>query len=270
VADPAELRDYLSRRHRRLHTYLRVLLPDAAEAEAALDDVVSRIGTRATEAPAKDRDGWIEGIARAVAADRRKRGVGAFSDDLFRQLADLAGPVLDQIERTYGNLPELLRQLPPPERELLHRRYELGLTAEQMGASEGRPVSTVVRDLTGLHETLVSALRRSGEPAAPGGAADLGRLTHQLLDGTMSDDSRIVFETLLLADPPAQTHYIRHVALVTELTWKYGGVPPVPEWPAPTESPRVSRREKIVTGAFIAACTVVIVFLILLFAGFIK
>jgi DNA-directed RNA polymerase specialized sigma24 family protein len=270
VADPAELRDYLSRRHRRLHTYLRVLLPDAAEAEAALYDVALRIGTRADEAPTKDRDGWIEGIARAAAADRRKRGVPAFSDDLFRQLADLAGPVLDQIEGPYGNLAELLKHLPPPERELLHQRYECGRTATQIGDSEGRQVSTVVRDLTGLHETLVSALRRTGEPASPGGAADLGRLAHQLLDGTMSDDSRVVFETLLLADPPAQTHYIRHVALVTELTWKYGGAPALPEWPAAPEAPRASRREKIVTGAFVAACTIVLVFLILLFAGFIK
>ena len=76
----------------------------------------------------------------------------------------------------------------------------------------------------------------------------------QLLDGTISDDGRMVLETLLLADAAAQAHYHRHAVLVAELTWHYGGpraLPPLPPQPA---SPALTAREWIVTYAFVAAC----------------
>ena len=111
--------------------------------------------------------------------------------------------------------------MPPPERDLLRRKYELGMTTEQIALAENRPARPVSRDLVGLHATLVSAFAKrvpDSGPEPPGGAADLGRLTDQLLDGTITDDGRLVLETLLLADAAAQAHYHRHVALAAELT----------------------------------------------------
>ena len=52
---------------------------------------------------------------------------------------------------------------------------------------EDRPPPVVARDLMLLHGTLVSALHDEmpdGGPPPPGGAADLGRLTFQILDGS--------------------------------------------------------------------------------------
>ena len=91
----------------------------------------------------------------------------------------------------------------PPEKELLRRKYELGMTLEQIALAENRPANAVAREITSLHTSLVSALRQSlndSDLPPPGGAADLGRLTDQLLDGTITDAGRLILETLLLAD----------------------------------------------------------------------
>jgi hypothetical protein len=214
---------------------------------------------------------WSDGIARQVAADRRKMVTPLpFSDDLFRQLADSAGPILDQSEERPAALARVLNRLPSPERELLRRRYALGLTAEQMATAESRPAAAVARELTALHGILVSALREElpdTGPEPPGGAADLGRLSDQLLDGTITEDGRLVLETLLLADAPAQVHYHRHAALVAELTWKFAGPPDLPD-PPRTEPRPVTAREWAVTVAFIVAVLAVIAFAVLRLYGY--
>jgi DNA-directed RNA polymerase specialized sigma24 family protein len=270
VTDDATLRELINWHHRRLYMFLRSLLPAAAETEAALRTTERQIWDRARDVRPEKFVETANGIARRVAAERR-RTPGSFSEDLFRQLADFEGPSLEVIEKRRAALGEVLEQLPPPERDLLRRKYELGMTPEQIALSENRPVKSVNRDLVGLHASVVAALRErvpDRDPEPPGGAGDLGRLTDQLLDGTITEDGRLVLETLLLADAAAQAHYHRHVALVAELTLRFRGVPPVPEPPVP--SPRVSRREQVVTWAFVAACVVVFLFLILLFTGLLR
>jgi len=268
LPDPATLRELVKRHQRRLYLFLRALLPAAPRAEEALADATIVLWDRGPNVRPEHFTDLVDRVAREVAAER----VSPFSADLVRQLADSAEPFLDPSDKRPAALAELLGQLPPPERDLLRRKYELGMTAEQIGLAENRPASAVQRDLVGLHAILVSRLREvipDLGPEPPGGAADLGRLTDQLLDGTITDDGRLVLETLLLADAAAQAHYHRHVALVAELTMRFRGLPPVPE-PSLAPGPRVTRREQIVTGAFVAACVVAFVVLILLFTGHLR
>jgi DNA-directed RNA polymerase specialized sigma24 family protein len=266
LSDPATLRDLVERHQRRMYLFLRALLPAAAD--AALIEATVQLWTRGRDVRPHKFTELVDRIAAEVAAGQRP----PFSADLVRQLADSAGPLLDQCEKRQAAVSRLLDQLPPPERDLLRRTYELGMTVEQIGVAERRPAGAVQRDLVGLHVNLVSRLLESipdGGPAPPGGAADLGRMTNQLLNGTITDDGRLVLETLLLADAPAQAHYHRHVALVAELTMRFRGLPPIPE-PPPAATPRLTRREQIVTGAFIAACVTVFLVLILLFTGHLR
>jgi RNA polymerase sigma factor (sigma-70 family) len=271
VPDDATLRDLLSRHRRRLYVFLRALIPAGPETDAALQESVLQIWDRAGDVRPDEFADFAEGIARKVAAERRK-SPGHFSEDLFRQIAESAGPSLDLVEKRSAALSGLMDQLPAPDRDLLRRRYELRMTPDQIALAENRPVSAVNRDLAGLHASLVSALRErlpDAGPEPPGGANDLGRLTGQLLEGTITDDGRLVLETLLLADAAAQAHYHRHVALVGELTLRFRGPPPLPEPPA-SAAPRVSRREQVVTWAFVGACTIVFLFLIFLFTGWLR
>jgi DNA-directed RNA polymerase specialized sigma24 family protein len=255
LPDSAATQDVISQRQRQLYLFLRALLPRAADTEAALHETLIRIVGRNIRPEAFAES--AERIAREVAAERQP----PFSADLLRQLVASIGPFLELAEKRPAALEEFLHQLPGPERDLLRRKYELGMTTEQIALAENRAVSSVSRDLVGLHATLVSALRSAlpdSGPEPPGGAADLGRLTDQLLDGTITDDGRLVLETLLLADAAAQAHYHRHVALAAELTMRFRGLPPIPEVSREeNRRGRVSRREWVVTAAFVAACLAV-------------
>jgi DNA-directed RNA polymerase specialized sigma24 family protein len=270
VPDLAAAQDLLRRHHRRLYVYLRALLP-GTDVGGPLADVATRIVRQAKQAPADHLTDWADGITRQVAAERRKTiNPLPFSDDLFRQLADSAGSILDLSEKRPAALAEVLRQLPPPERDLLRRKYDLGLNAQEIAFADGRPVAMVARDLTALHETLVSAVRESlpdAGPEPPGGAADIGRLSDQLIDRTITEDGRLVLETLLLADAAAQLHYHRHAALAAELTWTYGRAPALPEATPEPPTHRLSTRERIVTAVFVIAILAVIIFVVLELAG---
>jgi RNA polymerase sigma factor (sigma-70 family) len=269
VPDADQHRDLLSRHHRRVAHYLRTLLPDAADAKAALRETILRIRTQGYAGSDRGFEAWADGVAREVAAARRKAASRVpFSEDLFRQLADVPRPSAERAEARTRALAESLAQLPPPDRDLLRRKYGMGLPVEQIAATDGRPTGAVVRDLASVHESLLSALRTAvpdGSPEPPGGAADLGRMADQLLDGTITEDGRVVLETLVLADVPAQAHYARHAALITDLTWAHRGEPPLPE--PPPEPPGLTRREQMVTVAFIVCCTIAVLIVILLFTG---
>jgi RNA polymerase sigma-70 factor, ECF subfamily len=269
VPDADELRDLLARHHRQLAHYLRTLLPDATDAEAALRETVLRIRSRGYAAQDRGFADWADGVAREAAVARRKVAPGVpFSDDLFRQLVDLPAPPVDRAEVRARGLAESLAQLPPTDRDLLRRKYGMGLTVDQIASTDGRSTAAVVRHLASVHESLLSELRAAvphGGPEPPGGAADLGRMADQLLDGTITDDGRVVLETLLLADVPAQAHYARHAALITDLTWTFRGEPALPE--APSKPPALTRREKVVTAAFVVCCTIAFLIIILIFTG---
>jgi DNA-directed RNA polymerase specialized sigma24 family protein len=269
VPEPAEVRELVRRCQRRLYTYLTALLP-GDDANAAVVATIERIGFERDRAPTDGFAEWGDEVARQVAAERRKTtNPLPFSDDLFRQLADSAASILANCDFRPRALEEVLHQLPPPERELIHRRYELGLTPEQIAVADARPTATVQRDLAGLHESLVSALRSTAPdsgPEPPGGAADIGRMSDHLLDGTVTDDGRLVLETLLLADAAAQTHYHRHAALFADLRWKFAGPPAIPELPVARPG-GLSAREWTVTAIFILAVLAVIAFAVLRLTG---
>ena len=259
MPEAVHTRELVPSQRRRLRVFLRALLPAATDAENALKETLRRIAERSREASARDAGAWVESIARQVAQEQRKAAVTVpFSDDLFRQIADSAGPSLQLSERRPQAMIELLAQLPPPEKELIRRKYELGMTVDQIARAEDRPSLAVSRELAALHESLVNLLRQSlrdHDVPPPGGAADLGRLTDQLLDGTITDDGRLILETLLLADAAAQAHYHRHGALTVELDVHYRGEPAMTDPKVPTRRP-LSTGERLVTGFFLLAILV--------------
>ena len=269
MPDPAAVRELVERHERRLYTYLQALLPGVNPA-TAFKEAVSRIDRLPTPLAAEEFVLRADDLARQVAAERRAAQASLpFSDDLFRQLADSAWPILDQCDRRPAALAEILRQLPPPECRLLRERYSAGRTIEQIAALDGSSAAEVARDLFGLHASLVAALHAAlpdAGPPLPGGAADLGRLSVQVVDGTITDDGRLVLETLLLGDVAAQTHYHRNAALVADLDWEYGWHPTLPEPPA--EPPTgLSTRELVVTITFAVAAVGVVVYAAARFIG---
>jgi hypothetical protein len=260
LTDAAPATDGKHRLGRRVYTYLTALLP-GGDVDAAVWKAMDRIGSAGERA---------DEVARQVASELRKSTTPLpFSDDLFRQLADSAAVVLDHVEQRPAALDEVHHQLPPPERDLIRRRYELGMTVEQIAVADSRTAAAVARDLAALHESVVTAMRAivpDVGPEPPGGASDIGRLSDQLLSGTITDDGRLVLETLLLADAAAQAHYHRHAALIADLQWKFAGPPAIDEATL-QPSRRLSGREWAVTIAFVVAVLAVIAFAILRLTG---
>jgi DNA-directed RNA polymerase specialized sigma24 family protein len=265
----AGVRVLVEQHKRRLYTYLQALLPGDNPARP-FRETVSRIERNLNQSTAEVFVTSAEEIARQVASESRKtKSPLPFSDDLLRQLAETAGPVLDQYDRRPSALSEILRQLPPPEQQLLRETYSAGRSNAEVAAIVNRPVAEVCRDLVALRSGLVAALYRAlpdNGPPPGGGATDLGRLADQLLDGPISDDGRLVLETLLLGDVAAQTHYHRHAALLADLDWTFGWPPALPD-PPMAEKHGLSAREWVVTVAFVAAILAVTVFAFLRLAG---
>src|SRR5262245_10905623 len=134
-------------------------MPDAAEADAAVAEAMGRIDRQSGETRADNLPGWVQDVARQVVAERRNASCSLpFSSDLFRQLAESAEPVLAVAERRSAVLGELLKQLPPPDRDLLRRKYELGHSALQIGQSAGRHATDVARAMAGLGVRFIFAV----------------------------------------------------------------------------------------------------------------
>jgi len=271
VPDVHAVEELANRHLRRQSVYLQALLP-GNDPYQAIRETRGRILDLAAEAPDDRFADWADGIARQVAAGRRTElSPPPFSDDLFRQLAESAWPVLELSDKRPALLDQILRQLPPPERELLRWRYEVGQAPAVFAASQGRSAAALARDLAALHGSLVTALREAlpdAGPEPPGGAADIGRLSDQLIDGSIGEDSRLVLETLLLGDTAAQVHYHRHAALAVDLRWKYRGAVTFPGGMTEIPRPRLSTRERIVTVGFVVAVLVVAAFVVFRLAGY--
>lgn len=243
---PETPREFLTRHHRRLYLAVRSLVPMPAAAAAVLRGAVVRLAPWAGEADTAFQ-GRTDRVIRELAADHRRKTNGfPASDDLHRQLVEHPDRAADPPDRP-ARMADILKCLPSPDRDLLRRRYELGMTVEQIGLAEVRPPTAVARDLSALHESVARELFRDAAAASPH-AGEIVRLTGRLADGTLGGDGRLVLETLLLGDPPAQSVFFRATTTLAELAWRLSP-PPFPDVALPRT--RLTVRERVVTTAFV-------------------
>ena len=270
MLDSATTRDLLERHHRRLRVLLRALLAESADAAAAWNETVARIGRVPSPADADRFGPWADGIAREVAGEwRRRKGHLPFTDDLCRQLAEsaIASPRVAQerprrSRRFLNGCPSPKGPVSPPLRHAaVDRANRRGRRSAAVG--DGARSGHLARDThLGAHRTH----RPTPGQHRLAARADLTRLVLQLLNGAISADSRLVLETLLLADAPAQgalSSLCRAGSRTGMARWR---APVISESPAPTAG-KLTIREWLVTITFVAACVVVVLFVILLFTG---
>jgi RNA polymerase sigma factor (sigma-70 family) len=243
---PQTPRELLIPHHRRLYLAVRSLVPVPAEAAAVLREALVRLAPWAAEPEAAFRARADRIILEAASEHRRNAKGFPSSDDLFRQLVEHPDRTADATDRA-TRFAEILKCLPSPDRDLLRRRYELGMSLEQIGLAEGRSQSAVARDLAALHASITRELFRDPTKTSPH-ADEIGRLTGRLADGTLGADGRLVLETLLLAEPLAQTDYFRILATLSELSWRLTK-PSFPDVSLPRT--RLTVRERVVTTAFV-------------------
>lgn len=231
---------------RSLYREVRYLIANARHADEVFAQASGLLGVIHTSVDSGERLRELAIDSARKWRDREK--CFPSSEDLFRQLIE--GPRPPGLEA--ARVAEVWKCLPSPDRDMLRRKYELGMTIEQIALAEGRTPPTVARDLAVLHDSICRELF-AGETLPHG--PEISRLTGQLADGTISNDARVVLETLLLADDVAQLTYMRSMAVIAELQWLLAP----PALAHITTVPMVLPvREKLVTAAFVVACVAAI------------
>ncbi len=245
-------RDFCERFHRRLHRAVRELRPAPAEADAILERAIDRLRKLRPTSEVEFRLAAERTIREAAHEWRTEHRSFPSSNDLWRELADALAIPADESTDRADALPGIVKHLPSGERDLLRRRYEVGLPNEQIATAEARSIASVTRDLTALHQALGREL--FGEVTSPH-AGEITRLTGQLADGSSTDDGRLVLETLLLGDAEAQKAYLRTASVMAELAWHYSR----PTMPVEPVAPKgLSSRERLTTIAFVACSLIVL------------
>lgn len=173
--DRAEEFVFLLARHERLlGAYVMTMVPHPQDA----DDILQEAKVVMWRHFAKFQTGtnfaaWARKVAfhQVLAYRKRKhRDRLDFSEDFLKAVADEAETSSDRLERRERVLHECLAKLPAEQREVLHLRYQEGLSLEDMEARLGRTVCALYRQLSRvrqiLHECVTKTLNRpENEPA---------------------------------------------------------------------------------------------------------
>ncbi len=164
----------VARHERRVRSFLRTLL---VPYQGMLDELVQSTlvvawkklstFTYSGESPDEEFVRWLCTIARFEAmAERRKwlKDRLAFSDALVDELADLQIAQSTELDRRHEALAGCLQMLGDTDRQLLGKKYSMGLSAREIGTQLNRTETAVLNALSRLRrrlrECIEHALRR--------------------------------------------------------------------------------------------------------------
>ena len=256
--------------------HARALAPTRGAAEAVLGAAILRLdaahGAETAEAFLARADAAVrEAAVEFRATDQRLRLGG----NLFAQICATVHESLAVADARPGVLADAVKSLDPPDRTLVHGAYELGEPAAETARRMGLVGTQVERDLNRVHLKLVeyvaAAIPDGGPTSGPSAPEAIGRLVARLATGTLLADDVLVLESLLLGDAAGLAFYHRYMAVIGELTWKFGGVPPLPDPPSPAlRAARISYREWAITVVFVSACVAVAAFVGYVVWGYVK
>lgn len=141
----------------RIFAYILTLVPHSADAEDIMQETASVAWEKfGTFKEGTDFAAWLKKIAFHKVMDHRKR-VGhnhvIFSDDLIRILGPRAEETFEQTDTRMAALKFCLKHLSLPDRRLLKRRYEDGLTIKAIAEEANRSVQ-------GLYKVMIRILEQ--------------------------------------------------------------------------------------------------------------
>jgi RNA polymerase sigma-70 factor (ECF subfamily) len=132
------------RHQNRIFAYILTLVPHGADAEDIMQETACVAWEKfGTFKEGTDFAAWLKKIAFHKVMDHRKRGGYhrvIFSDDLIRVLAPQAEKTFEKTDIHMAALRFCLKRLSSPDRQLLKRRYEDGLTIKAIAQEADRPV----------------------------------------------------------------------------------------------------------------------------------
>ena len=156
----------LTTHQRRLVGYLRLLVPNRADADEVLQEVNLYICRHADEfQPGTDFAAWALRIAHFCvlkSRDRKSRDRLVFDDALLERIAVSAQAIDSQVDRRRDALDACLRKLATHERQLITRLYsEPDATPQRLAESIGRRASGIYVSLKRIRLKLLECIRRT-------------------------------------------------------------------------------------------------------------
>jgi len=148
----------------RLYAFILSLVGDRTQADDVLQETNMVLWRKAEEfEPGTDFGAWACQVAyfQVLAhwqRDRRERLL--FDEELMRVVAGVIEQRTSEIDERKEALRACLSELPDPQRDLLHRRYNLDNSIKQIAADLGRPDGSIAQTLYRIRATLLSCIER--------------------------------------------------------------------------------------------------------------
>lgn len=160
----AEFVQLLTSHQRRLHRYIAVFLPQAADAEDVLQKTNAVIWAKSDQfQPDSSFLAWARAIARLKIIEycrRRKHRHFAVSPELLDTLTEHWNDE-DSEDRRPEAMRRCIEKLPSSDRRLLDERYRDGATVLEVAQRQQRQASSVYRSLERIRTALLECVNRT-------------------------------------------------------------------------------------------------------------
>jgi RNA polymerase sigma-70 factor, ECF subfamily len=164
---PVDVEDFvrlLMASERRVFAYVLTLLPNLADAEDVLQETSIVLWRKFPEyQPGTDFTSWAYSIAHNMVRNKlakQHRCRVKFDEDLLTAVATDAEQMHEELDLGRSVLAECINELPPGDRELLNRRYEVGATIKSVAAAVGRSAEGMYKTMRRIHDVLHDCVRR--------------------------------------------------------------------------------------------------------------
>jgi RNA polymerase sigma-70 factor (ECF subfamily) len=152
----------IARHQSRLRAFVRCLLVRASDVDDLLQDVNVVLWEKADEfQPGTDFWAWASQIARFKVLNhvrKLERERLVFDAELLNKLADIASLRVRDVDRRREALDHCLKELPPPQRQLIDLRYASGQSVESIAESIGRPAGSIRQTLYRIRRALQACI----------------------------------------------------------------------------------------------------------------
>ncbi len=148
----------------RVFSYILTLLPNVADAQDVLQEtsiVLWRLLGKYE--PGTDFAAWACRVAFNVVRNfraKQHRCRVKFDDQLLTAVATEAQNIREELDLAQSALLDCVNELPPGDRDLLHRRYEVGATIKSVAAAVGRSAEGLYKAMRRIHDTLHDCVQR--------------------------------------------------------------------------------------------------------------
>jgi RNA polymerase sigma-70 factor, ECF subfamily len=149
-----------------IYTYIRVLIPNRADAEDVFQETSRTLWEKFDEyRPGADSNfrAWALRIAQLKALNYRRRELRRrklFSDKAYAALDQAASMAMESLDLRLESLGDCYRRLAEDDRQVLTARYRSGLTVEAIATEMGRSVHSIYRALRRIHGELFGCVQQ--------------------------------------------------------------------------------------------------------------